>query len=99
MSECQRLEAKLADSQKRWDRLREVIVTLQGELDRETRSDEKIRLNSKIEKREAERDEVEQLLEAQEGELRGLRLRQLREDARRMERNRAFDCQAQDMGR
>ena len=64
----ERIEQKIAAAQQSWERLSEKLDGLREEADLETRSDEKLRLRSRIAKAEAERQAVEDELRTLEAE-------------------------------
>lgn len=90
MSERQRLDQKLSDAHKRWERLSERLSRLQKQVDLETREDEKLRLEPQITDAEKERQSVEDELYSLEARQNELRRSELVQDARRMERKRSF---------
>jgi hypothetical protein len=94
MSGEQRLEQRIRFCQERWQRLSDDIASLQATYDRETRPDEKIRLKPEIDKKEAERREVETELALLESEWHGYanqkKKTDLIQDAHRLERNQAY---------
>ena len=64
MSERQRLEQKLSDARKRWERLSEKLRVLRKQSDLETRDDEKLRLEPQIADAENDRQAVEDEIRA-----------------------------------
>src|SRR5918992_135497 len=94
MSEEQRLEQKNKFRQERWQRLSGDIASLQATYDRETRPEEKIRLKPEIDKKEAERQEVETELALLESEWHRYANQKNKTDliqaAHRLERNQAY---------
>jgi tetratricopeptide (TPR) repeat protein len=94
MSEEQRLEQKIKFRQERWQRLSDDIASLQATYDRETCPEEKIRLKPAIDKKEAERREVDTELALLESEWHRYanqkKKTDLIQDAHRLERNQAY---------
>lgn len=90
MSEEQRLQQRIAEHEQRFNTLSEKIALLQKAKNRETRPDELFRLNSQITDLETERSQVEMDLQGLEAEQKKYQLQNLIQDARRMERNKAF---------
>jgi tetratricopeptide (TPR) repeat protein len=94
MSEEQRLEQRIKSCQERWHRLSDDIASLQATYDRETRDEEKIRLKPAIDKKEAERREVDTELVSLESERHRYanqkKKTDLIQDAHRLERNQAY---------
>jgi tetratricopeptide (TPR) repeat protein len=94
MSEEQRLEQRIESCQERWQRLSDDIASLQATYDRETRHEEKIRLKPEIDKKEAERREVDTELALLESERHRYANQKKKTDliqnAHRLERNQAY---------
>ena len=90
MSEEQRLKPRIAECKQRWDRLSEKISLLNKDKDLATHSDEKFSLAEKIRIHESERLKVEIEWQDLEAEWKKRQANNLVQDARRMERNKAF---------
>jgi len=89
MSEAQRLQQQIDEQQRRWDRLSELIRRSQKDRDAETRSTEKARLDNEIDNFNNEREQVGNELRSLEEKRRKV-IAQYKEDACRLETNKAF---------
>jgi hypothetical protein len=90
MSEQERLQHEIDESQQRWQRQSDRIVRLQEQRDHETRVEERERLDYMIKQAQIERDNIEERLKTHEEALKRVeKLNQIGE-ARRLERNQAY---------
>jgi hypothetical protein len=94
MPEEQSLEQQMRECKSRFTRLSEQIGKLQKSRDEETRAEEKIRLDSLIEEKDAERRQAETELQELKSRCDSLQWQQRRasmeSEAHRLERNKAF---------
>ncbi len=90
MSEDQRLEQKINECQEQFERLSAVIKRLNEQYILENRAEEKLRIEALLKEREQERQAVEQQLGSLEAKQKQQQLPRLEQEARRLERNKAF---------
>ncbi len=90
MSEDQRLEQKIDECREQFKRLSAIIKALKKKHDYETRPEEDLRIGAKLKELEQQRQTVERELTALEAEGAKREQQRLVQEARQLERNKAF---------
>lgn len=90
MAEHDRLQKEIEELQQRWDLLSGIMSQLQKQQDLETRAEEKIRLDNAIQEKKTEREKLEVQLRELESEHKKAEKTTRISEARRLERNQAY---------